>query len=44
MDVIYATLIIRGLKKFKDVPDCIKERVRKCLTELGVPELAEEGL
>lgn len=43
MDVVYATLIMNGYRKFKDIPSCIKERVRKCLIALGFPELAEEG-
>ena len=41
MDVIYASLILKGLRTFDSVPDIIKPRVRKVLTDLGYPELAE---
>ena len=39
MAVIYATLIIKGYKKFSDVPDALKEKVREILEQLEVPEL-----
>lgn len=42
MDVIYATLIIRGLKTFKEVPAIIKPRVKKVLEGLDLGELAVE--
>ena len=41
MAVIYATLIIKGVKTYADVPDVIKEQVGQVLTSLDVPELAE---
>jgi hypothetical protein len=40
MDIIYATLIVRGYKTYQDVPDILKEDVRKVLVELEVGELA----
>lgn len=42
MDVIYATLIIRGLKTFKEVPAIMKPRVKKVLEGLDLGELAVE--
>ena len=42
MDVVYATLIIYGKRTFKQVPLCLKDRVKKCLEELGMAELAKE--
>lgn len=42
MDVIYATLIIRGLKTFKEVPTIIKPRVKKVLEGLDLGDLAVE--
>ena len=42
MDVIYATLIIRGLKTYKEVPVIIKPRVKKVLEGLELGELAVE--
>ena len=41
MAVIYATLIVKGLKTIDDVPQIIKEDVKAVLTALEVPELAE---
>lgn len=41
MAVVYATLIIKGVKKFADVPARIKEQVKKVLIALDCPELAE---
>lgn len=41
MEIIYATLIIKGKKTFADVPDKIKEKVREVLTDLDCSELAE---
>lgn len=41
MVVIYATLIIKGIKTFADVPDKIKDKVREVLVALDCPELAE---
>lgn len=42
MDIVYATLIIHGYRKFKDVPLVLKDRVKNTLTNLGFPELAVE--
>lgn len=42
MDVIYAQLIIKGLKKITDVPEIIRLDVKKVLAALGYPELAQE--
>lgn len=41
MAVIYATLIIKGIKTFADVPDKIKDKVREVLVALDCPELAK---
>ena len=41
MDVIYAHLILAGVRTFDSVPQITKPRVKKVLTELGYPELAE---
>ena len=41
MAVVYATLIIKGVKKFGDVPARIKEQVKQVLIDLDCPELAE---
>ncbi len=41
MDVVYATLIVKGKKTFDQVPDRIKEQVRQILIDLDCPELAE---
>lgn len=41
MTVVYATLIIKGVKKFADVPARIKEQVKQVLIDLDCPELAE---
>lgn len=41
MAVIYATLIVKGRKRFTDVPDILKEQVNQILIDLEVPELAE---
>lgn len=41
MDVIYATLIQEGYKTINDVkPESMREKVRKILITLGLPELA----
>lgn len=44
MAVIYATLIVKGKKRFTDVPVVLKEQVKQILNDLEIPELAEEGL
>ena len=41
MDIIYATLIIKGRLSFADVPIRIKEQVRVVLIDLDCSELAE---
>lgn len=41
MDVIYASLIVSGLKTFSQVPKVIQPRVKVVLENLGLPELAE---
>lgn len=41
MAIVYATLIIKGVKKFADVPARIKEQVKQVLIDLDCPELAE---
>ncbi len=42
MEVIYATLIIKGKKTISEVPMKIKDKVKQVLIDLDVPELAEE--
>ncbi len=39
MAIIYATLIIKGLRTFASVPNRIKPQVREVLEALEVPEL-----
>lgn len=41
MAVVYATLIVKGLKTFAQVPEKIKEQVKEVLVALDCPELAE---
>ena len=43
MAVIYATLSVKGKKRFTDVPVVLKEQVKQILNDLEIPELAEEG-
>jgi len=42
MDVIYATLIVRGYRTFAQVPLTLKDRVRQVLVELDMEDLATE--
>lgn len=42
MAVVYAILIIKGKKTFKEVPDLIKDQVRQVLIDLECEELAVE--
>ena len=42
MAVIYATLIVKGRKTFRQVPDKIKDQVRKVLVDLECEELITE--
>ena len=39
---VYVALIVRGLKKFSQVPSRIKEQVRQRLIELELNELTVE--
>lgn len=41
MAMVYATLIVKGVKKFSDVPAVLQPQVRQILTDLEVPELAQ---
>lgn len=41
MAVVYATLIIKGKKKFSDVPDRIKDQVKEVLIDLDCGDLTE---
>lgn len=43
MAVIYATLIIKGVKTIDDVPERIRDKVKQVLIDLDVPELAESS-
>lgn len=38
MAMIYATLIVKGIKKITDVPMVIREEVRQILKDLDMPE------
>lgn len=38
MAMIYATLIVKGIKKITDVPMVIREQVRQILKDLDMPE------
>ena len=42
MAVVYATLIIKGIKTINDVPERIREQVKQVLIDLDLPELAQE--
>lgn len=41
MATVYATLIIKGVKIFDQVPDKLKPQVREILTALECEELAQ---
>ena len=41
MAVVYATLFIKGKKKFSDVPVRIKDQVKEVLIDLDCGDLAE---
>jgi hypothetical protein len=43
MAVVYATLIIKGVKTIDDVPARIKDEVKQELVKEGHPDLAEVG-
>ncbi len=38
MAMVYATLIIKGGRTYKQVPACIREQVKEILIQLEVPE------
>jgi hypothetical protein len=42
MAVIYATLIVKGLKNFNEVPDRIKDQVRQVLIDIDCEHLIVE--
>ena len=42
MAVIYATLIVKGKKRYKQVPDKIKPQVKQVLIDLECEDLIEE--
>lgn len=42
MAIVYALLIVKGKKDYADVPAKLKEQVKEVLTDMEVPELAEE--
>ena len=42
MGVVYATLIIKGLKKFKELPESVKAEVQSYLVGLELEHLAAE--
>ena len=41
MAEVYATLIIKGLKTFEQVPAVLKPKVKSVLEALELPELAQ---
>lgn len=41
MAIIYATLIIKGKKTYKDVPTKLKDQVKAILIDMDCGELAE---
>ena len=43
MAVIYATLIVKGIKTINDVPARIRDKVKQVLIDLDLPELAEDA-
>lgn len=43
MAVIYATLIVKGVKTINDVPAKIRDKVKQVLIDLDLPELAENA-
>lgn len=42
MAVIYATLIVKGVKVITQVPLLLRDKVKQILVDLDLPELAEE--
>lgn len=43
MAVIYATLIVKGIKTINDVPARIRDKVKQVLIDLDLPEFAEDA-
>lgn len=43
MAVIYATLIVKGVKTINNVPARIRDKVKQVLIDLDLPELAEDA-
>jgi hypothetical protein len=41
MAMVYATLIVKGVKEYSDVPSLLQPQVKQVLIDLEVPELAE---
>ncbi len=41
MEIIYATLIIKGKKTIEDVPMILKEKVKEVLRDLGLEDLTK---
>lgn len=41
MAMVYATLIIKGKKRFSDVPETLKDEVRQILIDADVEYLAQ---
>jgi hypothetical protein len=41
MAMVYATLIVKGVKEYSDVPPTLQPQVKQILIDLEVPELAE---
>ena len=42
MATVYATLIIKGVKDFADVPDRLKDKVKQILIDLDCADLVTE--
>lgn len=42
MAVIYATLIVKGVKNYSDVPERIKDQVKQVLIDLECEHLIQE--
>lgn len=42
MAMVYATLVVRGVKTFKEVPYTLSEQVKQILIDLDAEHLVEE--
>lgn len=42
MEKVYANLIVKGKKQFSNIPDELKDEVKKILTEWGYEQLIIE--